>query len=143
MQFFYLTWVLLLILKSIDGANILYLAGLPSPSHHVWYGILVKILQLCCTFIQFVYFIHLIVLNCRNRVLVNGLAAHGHNVTVISVDRDAKPPKGVHYIYLEGIYDDESIHELQKQLFTISETMNPFTEPISYNDEWYASCLGM
>ena len=37
--------------------------------------------------------------------LVNGLAAKGHNVTVLSTDVDPKAPKNVHYVHLEGVYD--------------------------------------
>lgn len=38
-------------------------------------------------------------------MFANGLAARGHNVTVISLDRDENPPNGVHYIQTEGLYD--------------------------------------
>lgn len=72
--------------------------------------------------------------------MANNLAANGHNVTVISVDRDKNPPQGVHYIYLEGIYDEENLHDLLKQLFFIPETMDPLTEPINYNNEWSELC---
>lgn len=36
---------------------------------------------------------------------MNALAARGHNVTVLSVNEDPNPPKNVHYILLEGVYD--------------------------------------
>lgn len=71
--------------------------------------------------------------------MANGLAARGHNVTVISVDRDKNPPKNVHYIYLEGIYNDDW-REYQKHLFVVTENMNPLREPINYNNYWSASC---
>lgn len=41
----------------------------------------------------------------RNSALVNALAKNGHNVTVLSVDKDPNPPKNVHYIHMEGVYD--------------------------------------
>lgn len=41
----------------------------------------------------------------RNLALVNALAAKGHNLTILSVDNDPKPPKNVHYIHMEGVYD--------------------------------------
>lgn len=41
----------------------------------------------------------------RNSALVNALAEKGHNVTVLSVDTDPDPPKNVHYIHMEGVYD--------------------------------------
>lgn len=41
----------------------------------------------------------------RNSALVNALAARGHNMTVLSVNKDPKPPKNVHYILMEGVYD--------------------------------------
>ncbi|XP_049297582.1 UDP-glucosyltransferase 2-like [Anopheles funestus] len=62
-----------------QGANILCLMAVPSPSHHIW-----------------------------NRVLVDALAAQGHNLTVVSPD--IEPPKpNVTYIHLEKTYD--TIHE--------------------------------
>ncbi|KAG4073664.1 hypothetical protein HA402_000888 [Bradysia odoriphaga] len=41
----------------------------------------------------------------RNSALVNALARNGHNLTVLSVDKDPNPPKNVHYIHMEGVYD--------------------------------------
>jgi hypothetical protein len=37
---------------------------------------------------------------------VNGLASHGHNVTILSVDIDKRPqfPNNTHYISLENVY---------------------------------------
>lgn len=37
--------------------------------------------------------------------MVNGLAAKGHNVTVLSTNIDPNAPPNVHYILLEGVYD--------------------------------------
>lgn len=79
--------------------------------------------------------------HCRNSALANGLAARGHNVTVISPDIDKNAPKGLHYIHLEGIYSDEYI-ALAKNLFKVSSTMYPLLEPINYNNYWYDSCKG-
>lgn len=69
-------FVLILIVNLSLGANILFLNGGISPSHHIY-----------------------------NRVLVLGLAAKGHNVTFVSPDvsKDVKP--NVHYVYLEKVYD--------------------------------------
>lgn len=36
--------------------------------------------------------------NNRNSALANGLAARGHNVTIISADRNENPLNGIHYI---------------------------------------------
>lgn len=41
----------------------------------------------------------------RNSVFINGLAARGHNVTVISADQDENPPNSVHYIHMDGLYN--------------------------------------
>lgn len=54
-------------------------------------------LILWVTYIAYVFF--------RNSALVNALAEKGHNVTVLSVDTDPDPPKNVHYIHMEGVYD--------------------------------------
>uniref|UniRef100_A0A182K8V2 UDP-glycosyltransferases domain-containing protein n=1 Tax=Anopheles christyi TaxID=43041 RepID=A0A182K8V2_9DIPT len=66
--------------RMADGANILALMAVPSPSHHIW-----------------------------NRVLVDALAARGHNLTVVSPDIERKPKANVTYIHLEKTYD--TIHE--------------------------------
>lgn len=34
----------------------------------------------------------------RNSAFANGLAARGHNVTIISADRNENPLNGIHYI---------------------------------------------
>lgn len=62
-------------LNAALSANILFLNGIASPSHHLW-----------------------------NRVLVRGLASKGHNITMVSVDDDQNPPANVHYIFLEAVY---------------------------------------
>lgn len=58
-----------------QAVNILYLSGIPTTSHFIW-----------------------------NRALINGLAAQGHNLTVLSADIDKKPPHNVHYYHLEEAY---------------------------------------
>lgn len=64
------------VLKLTSGGNILYLNGIPSPSHHLY-----------------------------NRVLVLALAAKGHNVTFVSADTVKKSTPNVHYIHLEKTYE--------------------------------------
>lgn len=36
---------------------------------------------------------------------MNALAARGHNVTVLSTDRDLQAPENVTYVHMEGVYD--------------------------------------
>lgn len=36
---------------------------------------------------------------------MNGLAARGHNITVLSVEKEPDPPPNVSYIYVEGVHD--------------------------------------
>lgn len=70
------------------------------------------------------------------------MAARGHNITVASVDKDEKPPQGVHYIHFEGIYNNEEHEELLKTLFKMHSEMNPLTEPLVYDSLWYEKCKG-
>lgn len=56
------------------SANILCLLGVACPSHHFW-----------------------------NRALVNGLAARGHNVTVLSADLETDT-NTTHYLHLDNLY---------------------------------------
>lgn len=58
------------------GANILFLSGVPSPSHHIY-----------------------------NRALILGLVDKGYNVTFLSADDVKKPTTNIHYIHLEKVYD--------------------------------------
>ncbi|XP_055623108.1 uncharacterized protein LOC129766560 [Toxorhynchites rutilus septentrionalis] len=57
-----------------NGANILGIMTVPSPSHHIW-----------------------------NRVWIEALAERGHNVTIISADGD-KPRTNLTYMLLEKVY---------------------------------------
>lgn len=73
--------------------------------------------------------------------MADGLAARGHNVTVIAPDIVENPPQGVHYILLEGVYnDDHRAH--QKGLFNFNKLKNPIVEPINYYQHKYWSCKG-
>ena len=58
------------------GANILYFAHVPSPSHHIW-----------------------------NRPIMESLVKQGHNVTAVSATVDKNPPENLHYIHLERSFD--------------------------------------
>lgn len=69
-------FTVLAILKSATAVNILFLSGLPSPSHHIF-----------------------------NRVLVLALAEKGHNVTFLSADVTKKDVPNVHYVHLEKVYE--------------------------------------
>ncbi|XP_055688538.1 UDP-glycosyltransferase UGT5-like [Lutzomyia longipalpis] len=60
----------------VQCANILFLEGVPSPSHHVWM-----------------------------RTLIYALAERGHNITSISVDIEENAPKNVHYLHLDRVYE--------------------------------------
>lgn len=76
----------------------------------------------------------------RNSVFVNGLAARGHNITVISADRDKNPPKDVHYIQMDGLYN-EFYHELVKSAFEQHET-NAFQAATDFTDYMLSICKG-
>lgn len=70
------SFVLFLLVKASIGANILFLNGIPSPSHHIF-----------------------------NRVLAIGLAAKGYNLTFLSCDTSKEEVKNLHYIHLERAYE--------------------------------------
>lgn len=72
-------FVLLLLFSLIEfiaSANILFLNGVPSPSHHIF-----------------------------NRALVIGLVKEGHNVTYLSADVEHKKMQNLHFIHLEKTYE--------------------------------------
>lgn len=88
-----LYFVLTIVVK-VNCANILGLFVVASPSHHIWYT--PKFISIMCRIYHEL---------SRNSALVNALAEKGHNLTVLSVDADPQPPKNVHYIHMEGVYD--------------------------------------
>nr|XP_019557265.2 LOW QUALITY PROTEIN: UDP-glucuronosyltransferase 2B20 [Aedes albopictus] len=59
----------------INGANILCLTPIPSPSHHIW-----------------------------NRAWMEALAARGHNLTIVSADVESHKKENMTYIHLEKAY---------------------------------------
>jgi len=75
-------------------ANILFLLPVPSPSHRLW-----------------------------NDVLIEGLAARGHNLTVLSVEYERSRPN-VTFIHLEKVY--ESLAEWQTAVPWNIESPNSF-----------------
>jgi glucuronosyltransferase len=70
-----LLFVALALSSQAMGANILFLSGVASPSHHIY-----------------------------NRALVVGLAEN-HNITFVSGDVSNKKHPNIHYIHLEKTYD--------------------------------------
>lgn len=76
MKSYFILIALLVIAQEALSANILFLSGMPSPSHHIF-----------------------------NRVLILGLADKGHNMTFLSPDPPAKAVPNVHYIYMEKVYE--------------------------------------
>ncbi|XP_055606988.1 UDP-glucosyltransferase 2-like [Uranotaenia lowii] len=68
--------LLLLTTLSVDSANILCILPIPSPSHHIW-----------------------------NSVWMEALVERGHNLTVISADKD-KNRENIKYYWMETIYSD-------------------------------------
>ncbi|KAG5668646.1 hypothetical protein PVAND_016581 [Polypedilum vanderplanki] len=63
------------IVKSEAVKNILFLNGVASPSHFIF-----------------------------NKVIAEGLAKRGYNVTFVSLDVDQESSKNLHYIHLENVY---------------------------------------
>lgn len=77
----------------------------------------------------------------RNSALTNGIAAHGHNVTVLSPDIDKNAPKGVHYINIEGLYS-EDYYKIIAGMISFRLHLNPLTAPKEFNDFFYQICSG-
>jgi len=67
--------VALVLCDSAIAANILFLLGFGSRSHHVWH-----------------------------KNVVESLAQRGHNLTVLAPIRELVDPPNVHYIHLEGVF---------------------------------------
>lgn len=78
----------------------------------------------------------------RNSAFINGLAAHGHNITVLSPDKDKNAPTGVHYIVMEGLYND-AYHQIVNSMMTQKHEVNPLTAPYYFDEFWYAICEGI
>lgn len=96
-----------------NGDNVLFLTGLPSPSHHIW-----------------------------NREITNSLSARGYNLTVLSIDVDPVKPSNVHYLQLNDIYEKFQI-DYVKTLFDTKKKINPFKGAIEYHDLVYTICERM
>lgn len=65
-----------LILSLVESANILFLLPVPSPSHRIW-----------------------------NNVIIEELAARGHNLTILTVEHELST-SNIHYIQMEKVYED-------------------------------------
>lgn len=125
----------------INCANILFLNGVTSPSHHFWYHFFSFSVNMV---VFFHYKINLRISSSfeyRNSALTNGIAAHGHNVTVLSPDIDKNAPKGVHYINIEGLYS-EDYYKIIAGMISFRLHLNPLTAPKEFNDFFYQICSG-
>lgn len=100
-----------LFVENGKSENILYLVALTSPSHHIF-----------------------------NRQVIEGLAARGHNLTVLAPDFDANPPTNVTYFELSEIYQSEDDIEAMKSLFTFREKIHPIFDAIVAQDMYVPMC---
>lgn len=116
--------LLISIICYANGANILFLATVTSPSHHFW-KIKFKKKDFCS-------FSNLIFLTFRLSTLSYALAARGHNITYLSPDKDKNVVKNMHFIQLEGLYEGAYL-ELVKGFFHM-EHLPPYLEPFVIND---------
>lgn len=132
-SYFFLGFAFLQAINVAYGANILYLSSVTSPSHYIWYALEMFLVDS----VDYNFFLSF----NRNSAFVNGLAARSHNITVISPDRDKNPPNGVHYIHMEGLYN-EFYDEIVKSAFVPHES-NPFEMTIEFFDYYMTSiCKG-
>ncbi|XP_055616030.1 UDP-glucosyltransferase 2-like [Toxorhynchites rutilus septentrionalis] len=96
----------------IQAANILYIDGVPSPSHFIWH-----------------------------RALIYGLAGKGHNVTAVSVDTEENAPSNVTFIKVEGVYEKFfDSHDDALDFFAMIE-LNTFSMMNIFNDYILRSCM--
>lgn len=101
------------VLKYSNGANILYLNDVASPSHHIW-----------------------------NSAIVNALAANGHNVTYVSPNLEKNPPKNVHYIHMAELYN-EAYHKFVEGLLNDdSPHGSPIMQPNLFTQYTLQTCTG-
>lgn len=89
-------------LNTVSGANILFLAGVDSPSHHFW-----------------------------NREIVYALAERGHNITVISSRFDENPPDNIYFMQIVGDYK-KFYSKLFKSLAEPSQRPTAWRDAINY-----------
>lgn len=75
----------------------------------------------------------------RNSAIAKALAGRGHNVTMISLDKDKIQTKNLHHIYIEGLYN-EFYYETVKGFYTYKQTLNPLLEPQAFNEYWFDIC---
>lgn len=100
------------VLKHTNGANILYLNDIASPSHHIW-----------------------------NSAIVNALAARGHNITYMSPDLDKNPPKNVHYLHMDEMYN-EAYYAFVESLLKEDVKVSPLMQPIFFTEYTLQTCNG-
>lgn len=76
-------------------------------------------------------------------MLVNGMAARGHNVTVLSVDVERNAPLNAHYILMENVYEHTFKDEDKTTVFHFSDICtNVFSQTVFYYDLIYRVCDG-
>lgn len=108
-----IVFVLLMFAWDVNSKNILFLCGLPSPSHHIW-----------------------------NREIANGLSASGHNITVLSTDIDIVPPTNVHYLLMNNVYTTFA-EDYVKTMLERKPSTYPIEEAIEYHYLVYDICKGI
>lgn len=80
----------------------------------------------------------------RNSALTNALAAIGHNVTVISVDIDRKPPANVHYLLMDGVYPFMFSEDDKKSMFYHTDIHSSvWSQVVHYLAYLEKLCVGM